>query len=76
MNAAELARALIQAKTDIEDAMTNHARLVQESATADRAMWLAKAGAYLAASGSVDVLAYHLRGLCRALGVSPPVGLR
>ena len=54
MNAAELATAMIDAKRDLEAAQDEHVKRVREAADADRVMRIAKASAYLAASGPVE----------------------
>jgi hypothetical protein len=53
MNAAELTRAMLEAKRHLEETELEHRRCVAELATADRALRIAESVAYLATAGTV-----------------------
>ena len=60
MNAAELSAAMVQGKRELEQAQDEHVRCVREAADADRVMRIAKATAYLAATGPVEERKAHV----------------
>ena len=59
-DAASLARSMFDAKRDIDDALTAYQVAIAEDAEADRASKVAKASAYLAASGPVAERQAHV----------------
>lgn len=60
MNAAELSRAMFAAKQEIDAAMTEYDRCIRADAEADRNAKIAKASAYLGASGPVQQRQAHV----------------
>jgi hypothetical protein len=56
----QLSMQMIAAKSDLEESMAEHERRVHESAEADRVARVAKASAYLAASGAVAERQAHV----------------
>ena len=56
----QLSMQMIAAKRELEESMTEHERCVHESAEADRVSRIAKASAYLAASGPVAERQAHV----------------
>jgi hypothetical protein len=59
MNAAELSRAMLEAKGDIDAALLEYQRCIHEDAEADKLAKLAHASAYLAASGTAGERGAH-----------------
>lgn len=59
-NATELARQMFAAKREIDLALAEYQRAIEEDAEADRASRVAKASAYLAASGPVAERQAHV----------------
>jgi len=60
VTAADLARTLYAAKREVDAALAEYDRAIREDAEADRAARVAKASAYLAASGPVAERQAHV----------------
>lgn len=60
MNAAELSRAMLAAKQEIDAAMEEYERCIKADADADRNAKVAKSSAYLSASGPVQQRQAHV----------------
>ena|SRR5918996_5858890 len=59
MNSAELHRAMITAKDDVDNALRQYENAIIADANADRKMRIAKSTAYLASSGTAGERAAH-----------------